>query len=127
MADPITSALKVASDGMNAQSLRLRTVNENLSNIDTPGYQRKLLTFSAGTGESSVEVKQLTLDPSEGRRVLDPGHPLADESGYVTLSNVDLLVEMADASEARRTFDSNLEAFRQARDMYSGLISLLRR
>lgn len=127
MADPIVSALKAASDGMNVQSLRLRTVNENLSNIDTPGYQRKLLTFSLGEGDRSVEISNLTLDPNEGRSVLDPGHPLADESGYVTLSNVDLMVEMADAREAKRTFDSNLEAFRQAREMYAGLIGLLRR
>lgn len=127
MADPITSALKIASDGMGVQSVRLRTVNENLSNIDTPGYQRKLLTFGVGNDEQAVRITQLTLDPQQGRQVRDPGHPLADESGYVTLSNVDLMVEMADAREAKRTFDSNLEAFRQARDMYAGLIGLLRR
>ena len=127
MADPITSALRAASDGMNAQSLRLRTVNENISNIDTPGYQRKLLSFGLGEGEGSVEVKALSLDPSEGRSVLDPAHPMADENGYVTLSNVDVMIEMADAREAKRTIDSNLEAFQQARDMYAGLVGLLRR
>lgn len=127
MADPITAALRAASDGMNAQSLRLRTVNENISNIDTPGYQRKLLSFGLGEGEHSVEVKALSLDPSEGRSVLDPAHPMADENGYVTLSNVDVMIEMADAREAKRTFDSNLEAFQQARDMYAGLVGLLRR
>ncbi|RFB04722.1 flagellar basal body rod C-terminal domain-containing protein [Parvularcula marina] len=127
MVDPLNAALKSASNGMEVQSLRLRTVNENISNVDTPGYHRKLLTFGIGSGDTSVEVKRLTLDPAEGKSVLDPGHPLADESGYVTLSNVDLMVEMADAREAKRTFDSNLEAFRQARDMYAGLIGLLRR
>lgn len=127
MVDPLTAALHAASDGMNAQSIRLRTVNENISNVDTPGYQRKLLTFGIGDNGKTVEVKSLSLDPGDGRSILDPGHPLADESGYVTLSNVDLMVEMADAREAKRTFDSNLEAFRQARDMYAGLIGLLRR
>lgn len=127
MADPIASALKAASDGMNVQGLRMRTVNENLSNMDTPGYQRKLLTFGLGDQGTSVEVKRLTLDQTEGRSVLDPAHPLADEKGYVTLSNVDVMVEIADARQAKRSFDSNLEAFQQARDMYAGLISLLRR
>lgn len=127
MTDPIASALKAASDGMQAQSLRLRTANENLSNIDTPGYQRKLLTFAANVDGQAVSVERLTLDPAQGRRVLDPAHPLADEAGYVTMSNVDLMVELTDAREAKRTFDSNLEAFRQAREMYAGLIGLLRR
>ena len=127
MTDPIASALKAAGDGMNVQSLRMRTVNENISNIDTPGYQRKLLTFGQGGENTVVEVKSLTLYPAEGRQILDPGHPLADENGFVTLSNVDVMVELADAREAKRTFDSNLEAFQQARDMYAGLIGLLRR
>lgn len=127
MADPITSALKAAADGMEAQSMRLRTVHENMSNIDTPGYQRKLVVFEAGGRDTAVDIKEIRLDPSEGRILRDPAHPLANDDGYVTLSNVDMMVEVADAREARRTFDSNLEAFRQAREMYSGLINLLRR
>ena len=127
MSDPIFTALKISGNGMEAQSTRLRTINENLSNVDTPGYQRKLITFSADSGTKAVDVSGITLDRKEGRRVLDPGHPLADDDGYVMLSNVDMLIEMTDAREAKRNFEANLEAFRQARDMYSGLISLLRR
>ena len=127
MADPISSAMRAASDGMAAQSLRLRTVHENLSNVDTPGYHRKLLTFASGAAESAVRVARLSLDNSEARRVLDPGHPLADAEGYVSLSNVDMLVEMTDAREAKRSFEATLEAFRQARETYANLIDLLRR
>lgn len=126
MSDPISSALSIASDGMHAQSLRLRTVHENLSNVDTPGYQRKLVTFATGS-DKAVDIARMTLDPSEPRQVLDPGHPLADADGYVTMSNVDMFVEVTDAREAKRHFEANLEAFRQAREMYGGLISLLRR
>ena len=127
MTDPINASMKAAADGMSAQSLRLRTVNENLSNADTPGYQRKLLSFGLGNGASVVRVNGVSLDPSEPREILDPGHPLADENGFVALSNVNMLVELTDAREAKRSFEANLEAFRQAREMYSGLISLLRR
>ncbi|MEM6650607.1 MAG: flagellar basal body rod C-terminal domain-containing protein [Pseudomonadota bacterium] len=127
MADPITSALKAASDGMGAQSLRLRTVHENLSNVDTPGYQRKLVSFRSAYEDQVVGVDKITLDKNDPRLVLDPGHPLADGDGYVTMSNVDMLVEMTDAREAKRNFEANLEAFRQAREMYGGLVGLLRR
>lgn len=127
MVDPLAASLKAASDGMAAQSLRLRTVHENLSNVDTPGYQRKLVTFMSGFNDRVVDVGGISLDRKKGRLVLDPGHPLADEQGYVEMSNVDMLVELTDAREGKRTFEANLEAFRQARDMYAGLISLLRR
>lgn len=127
MADPITSSIRAASDGMAAQSLRLRTVHENLSNVDTPGYQRKMVTFTTDSPDKVVDIGRVTLDDQAGRQVLDPGHPLSNEDGYVTMSNVDMLVEVTDAREANRHFEANLEAFRQAREMYSGLISLLRR
>jgi flagellar basal-body rod protein FlgC len=60
-------------------------------------------------------------------RVYDPGHPLADESGHYESSNVNLLLELADAREARRSYDANLKMFEQARAMSSGLLQLLRR
>lgn len=126
MAGPIGDALRASSGGMEAQSLRLRTVHENLSNADTPGYQRKLLTFGT-QADRAVAVKKMSLDDTAPRRVLDPGHPLADGDGYVEMSNVNMLVEMTDAREAKRSFEANLEAFRQARETYANLIGLLRR
>ncbi len=127
MADPISAAMRAASDGMSAQSLRLRTVHENLSNADTPGYRRKLVSFAAGVEDKAVAVKDVTLDRTALRRVLDPAHPLADADGYVDMSNVDMIVETADARQAKRSFEANLEAFRQARETYSNLVNLLRR
>lgn len=127
MSDPIAASLRFASDGMEAQSARLRMTHQNLSNVDTPGYQRKLVTFTTGADDKAVRVDRVTLDETDPRIILDPAHPLADADGYVTMSNVDMFVEMTDAREAKRNFEANLEAFRQAREMYSGLIGLLRR
>ena len=56
-----------------------------------------------------------------------PGHPLADETGHLDGSNVDLVVEIADAREAQRSYEANLRMFDQARQMTQGLIDLLRR
>ena len=122
--DPIFSAMGAASSGMEVQSYRIRLSAENLSNSDTPGYRRKLMFAQAVEG-GGAEVKRLALSPSPGRELYDPDHPLANEQGVVTLSNVDMMVELADARESRRSFDANVQVFRQAQDFYRGLLGLL--
>lgn len=123
--------LTTASSGMSAQSERLRLVSENIANADTPGYKRKLATFAdsfdAQTGAHRVDVDRVSLDQSPFRSVYDPAHPLADDSGKVELSNVNLMVEIADAREAQRSFEANMRIFDQARRMYGGMLDLLRR
>ena len=129
--DSISKAMSAASSGMNAQAFRLRVVSENLSNADTHGYQRKLVTFDNAIGAlqdtGGVSIDGVELDLSQGETLYDPGHPLADEQGYVALSNVDMMIELADAREAGRSYEANLSTFKQAVQMYSGLIDLLRR
>ena len=129
--DSISKAMSAASSGMNAQAFRLRVVSENLSNADTHGYQRKLVTFENQFNDlrdtDGVNIDSVVLDRSQGEALYDPNHPLADEQGYVVTSNVDMMIELADAREAGRTYEANLSTFKQAVQMYSGLIDLLRR
>jgi len=124
-------AMTAASSGMGAQAHRLQIVSENLSNADTHGYQRKMLTFAAGVDAlkdgHAVTVSSVGLDRSEGELSFDPSHPLADSEGFVRLSNVSMMVELADAREAGRSYEANLTTFKQATQMYSSLISLLQR
>ncbi|MEO1463756.1 MAG: flagellar basal body protein, partial [Pseudomonadota bacterium] len=42
-----SKSLAVSASGLNAQSARLRHLSENISNADTPGYRRKLVSFEA--------------------------------------------------------------------------------
>ena len=56
-----------------------------------------------------------------------PGNPLAGEDGYYDGSNVDLVVEIADAREAQRSYEANLKMFDQTRQMSQSLLDLLRR
>ena len=126
MADLITS-LGFAASGMQAQAGRLRTVSENIANADTPGYHRKTISFQEMTDGQGVTLGPVRLDRSEAVRIYDPGHPLADESGYYDGSNVDLVVEIADARDAQRSYEANLRMFDQARQMTQSLFDLLRR
>lgn len=124
-------AMFTASSGMRAQSLRLRLVGENVANADTPGFHRKKVSFATvhdrATGTDSVEAGPVRFDTSPLREDYQPGHPLADARGIVTLSNVNSLIEIADAREANRSYQANLTIFDQARRMYGGVLDLLRR
>ena len=137
MVDPLTTALKVASSGLGAQSERLRIVSENLANAqstgNTPGadpYQRKTITFAAelnrASGGSFVDVASISRDKSPFPVEFQPGNEAADEFGYVKLPNVNVLVEMADMREANRGYEANLQVIKQARQLISVTIDLMR-
>ena len=126
MSDLIAS-LSYSASGMEAQAARLRRVSENISNADTPGYHRKLVSFHENIDSGTVETGPVKLDRSPLEKVYDPGNPLADASGHYDGSNVDLVVEVADAREAQRSYEANLKIFDQARSMTQGLFDLLRR
>ena len=126
-----SNAFSIAASGMKAQAMRLRHVSENIANVDTPGYHRKTVSFEEamqdGAPSGAVSLGEMQLDRREPARIYDPGHPMADESGYYDGSNVDLVVEIADAREAQRSYEANLRMFDQTRHMSSALLDLLRR
>ncbi|MGH1577980.1 flagellar basal body rod protein FlgC [Planktotalea sp.] len=122
-----SQALSIASSGLKAQSGRLRHVSENIANADTPGYHRKIVNFDLSRESGEVSLGRLSLDPSELREIYDPAHPLANETGHYDGSNVNLIIEIADAREAQRSYEANLKMLDQARQMSSSLMDLLRR
>lgn len=135
--DALSASLKVAASGLTAQSERLRIVSENLANAqstgNTPGsepYQRKTIVFSAeldrALGASTVDVASINRDPAAFPLEFLPGHEAADANGYVKMPNVNVLVEMADMTEANRSYEANLQVVKQARDLISMTIDLMR-
>ncbi|MFN4154137.1 MAG: flagellar basal body rod protein FlgC [Paracoccaceae bacterium] len=123
----LLQALSLSASGMEAQAKRLRHVSENIANSDTPGYRRKLVSFQAEMESGTVSVGRVRLDKSALPKVYDPSHPLADTSGHYDGSNVDLVIEIADAREAQRSYEANLRLFDQARQMTQSLFDLIRR
>jgi flagellar basal-body rod protein FlgC len=110
MFDPLQSALKVSSSGLEAQSKRLRVVSENLANAQSTGrvpgadpYARKTISFESEVDEamglSTVRVAGIERDRTPFRVEHNPGHPAAD---------------------------ANLQVIKQAREMISMTIDLLR-
>lgn len=130
MAD-FNDSLSLSSGGLKAQTQRLRHISENIANVDTPGYRRKTVSFESvidpTSGKASVKAGPMSLSQAELEQVFDPSHPLANETGYYEGSNVNLVMEIADAREAQRSYEANLKLFEQSRKMSSGLMDLLRK
>ena len=137
MADPMVVSMKVAASGLEAQSLRMLVVSENLANASstgkTPGsepYTRKTVSFESmlddTSGANLVHVDRVDIDKKPYRIEYDPSHPAADADGNVKLPNVDMLVELADMRESNRSYEANLQVIKQARSLVSMTIDLLR-
>ncbi len=109
----------VAGSAMNAQSQRLNTVASNLANADSATsangqpYKAKQVVFAAtpvgSAGATGVNVAEVIEDPSPMKVVFDPKNPLADEKGYVTMPNVNVVEEMVNMISASRSYQSNVE------------------
>lgn len=125
MAD-LSDAMRITTSGMQAQAQRLRLTAENIANAETSGYHRKTMTFEAATGDA-IEAGPVRLDATPPERTYDPSNPMADADGYAQGSNVNLLLEMADAREASRGYEANLKMFEQTRALSQSLLDLLRR
>jgi len=128
--DEIMKTMAASASGMAAQAARLRLSSENIANADTPGYRRKTVSFEETFTTNDVRAVRtgpVRLDRAELVEVYDPTNPLAGSDGSYQGSNVNLVLEIADAREANRSYEANLRMFDQARAMASSLIDLLRR
>lgn len=128
--------LHIAASGMRAQGTRLRVIAENVANAEslaqTPGgspYRRKLVSFANAMdrelGAETVRVRKIMTDKSEFSRAYQPGHPAADDDGYVLRPNVNTLIEMTDMREAQRSYEANLKAIEASRSMLQKTLQIL--
>jgi len=131
-------SMMIAAAGMKAQQMRMRVIAQNLANAGStpsgPGvepYRRQIPSFKSmvdrETGVKLVTAGKTVSDTSPFGRRFEPGHPAADEQGYVQLPNVNGLIEMMDMKEAQQSFQANLNLIKASRNMMTQTISLLRR
>jgi flagellar basal-body rod protein FlgC len=121
---------------MDAQMRRMRLIASNLANAGSTRsatgetYRRKELVFAAvpleERGKLGIDgmdgLRRVTTvgvveDPSPFRRLHMPGHPDADEKGFVEFPNVERFEEMVNLMEAFRSYEANLMTFNASKDM----------
>lgn len=136
----ILESIDVGASALKAQGLRLDTHAKNIANVDTPNYVRKIpvlnavddYTFGSVMGsldsgtylKGGVNFSGIVEDPTLGQKLYKPGHPDADKNGYVRASNVDPMVEMADAMLAQRAYEANLALVNISRAMAAKAVEI---
>jgi flagellar basal-body rod protein FlgC len=133
----LAKVMMISAAGMSAQTMRLRTIAENLANAEslgeTPGaqpYARKQVTFKNVLDKKLdaklVKVDKITKDPAEFQKRFDPQHPAADKDGYVLTPNVNSLIELMDMRQAQRSYEANLSIIEVSKSMVARTLDILR-
>lgn len=125
----LLKTMEISASGLTAQRLRLDIIASNLANAETTRtdegvpYRRQVPVFREVLDRVSgmskgVEVVGILRDNSPFRMVYDPGHPDANQGGYVLYPNVNPVVEMTDMISATRSFEANLTLITSAKSMF---------
>ncbi len=127
----ILESMNIGGKALRAHGYRLDVHSKNIANVDTPNYVRKIPVLNStddisfhglmnamkedvfGVGTlpyltGGVVFNGSVEDPTLGEKIYKPGHPDADAEGYIRASNVNPMVEMADAILAQRAYEANL-------------------
>jgi flagellar basal-body rod protein FlgC len=126
-----------SASAMKAQGQRMEVIAENIANADSLGqrpgerpYQRKTVVFrnllDRSLGVNTVHVQKVDVDRTDFPKRFEPGHPAADNDGYVLLPNVNALVEMMDMREAQRSYEANMNVISTSRQMVAKTLELLK-
>jgi flagellar basal-body rod protein FlgC len=128
-------AFDISGSALTAQRTRFETIQSNIANIDSPiaegsssPYRRLMTIFEAqrtADGGSGVRVKAIeeSLEPFTKR--LEPGHPYADDKGWVKYPNVDLFTEQVNALESSRAYEANITAIETTKSMINATLRLI--
>lgn len=136
------SAFNISATGLTAQRYRMDIISQNVANASTTRtadgtpYRRQLVAFMEKPGQTSfshvlgkaayrhgysgngVKVRGVYEDHNtEMNMVYDPSHPDADENGYVTYPNVNIITEMTNMIDASRAYEANSTAFNASKSM----------
>lgn len=135
----IFNSFNINASGMTAQRFRTDVISQNVANVNTTRtadgtpYVRKVVAFAerssgpfsnalaravrgySGNGVKATRVAEDT--ETEMIMTYDPAHPDADENGYVTYPNVNIVTEMTNLIDASRSFEANVTAFGASKAM----------
>ena len=136
----IMDSIDIGANALKVHGKRIDIHAKNIANLDTPNYVRKIPVLNAvddvsfqgvmnamkedafGVGtlpylQGGVTFSGIVEDPTLGQKIYKPGHPDADENGYIRQSNVNAMVDIADALVAQRAYEANLAVVNISKSM----------
>ena len=140
--------LNTSATALTAQSLRMDIISQNMANVDTTRtadggpYKRKTVIFKEiddnknsfqnifnkalnnNQSLAGVKVEKIVEDDTEGPKEYNPTHPDADENGYVTKPNVNVVEEMVNMISANRAYEANITAVNLTKNMKSKTLEI---
>ena len=128
--DVSTSALVA-----NRQRLEIISANMAMANVavdpsdDPDKFRRRMAVFAPGDPTSGsahgVHVDEIMLDQAAFEKKYEPGHPYADDQGYVSYPNIEPTMEMINALEASRAYEANITAAEATKRMLQTSLRIL--
>jgi flagellar basal-body rod protein FlgC len=129
------SIFQIAGSALAAQSERMNVSASNIANADSavgPGgqpYRARQVVFQMTPSAQSdaiggVKVASVAESNAPPRLQYDPGSPLADARGYVTLPNVDVVAETVNMISASRSYQANVEVINTAKSLMAKTLTL---
>ncbi|SKC74468.1 flagellar basal body rod protein FlgC [Maledivibacter halophilus] len=133
------NSINTSATGLTAERLRMDIISKNIANVNTTRtssgmpYRRQVPIYKEKDNKSfsdflsdaknnyelgnGVEVIAIKDDESPFKRVYNPGHPEADEKGYILMPNVDIVTEMVNLISASRAYEANIAALNNSKSM----------
>jgi len=137
------SSLNIGGSALTAQRFRMDVISQNIANADTTRtqdgepYARKMVVIQERLGSFSdlldtermkvgqgVEIARIEEDDKSFKLVYDPGHPDADEQGYVRYPNIDMVKEMMDMMSASRSYEANVSTVNAVKTMAASALQI---
>lgn len=137
--------LKTSATGLSAQRLRMNLISSNLANVNTPqakeghAYKRKDAVFAAQNhpndfgkaladrlhpGQTGVEVVAIRDDDRPPVLKYEPHHPDANDEGFISLPNINVVEEMVNMISATRSYEANVTAVKSTKSMASAALEI---
>jgi len=126
----------VSGSAIGAQNVRLNTIASNLANADSiagpdgKAYRARQVIFQTQLTDANdqasagVRVAQVIESDADGRKMFDPKNPMADESGHVTMPNVNVIDEMVNMISASRAYQNNVEVMNTTKNLLAKTIAM---
>ena len=127
------SPIDIAISGLRAQSKKMEVISSNVANAQTtdngngqPYRRLEAILKTDGNGMGGVSLDEIVGDMTDFPKILKPGHPDADEQGYVTMPNVKVPLEMLNLSQASRAYQANTAILKRYQEMVETTLELLK-
>ncbi|MFQ5509027.1 MAG: flagellar basal body rod protein FlgC [Leptospirillia bacterium] len=135
----IGTMFKISGSALGAEKRRLEVIAENLAGANTTRtakggpYRRQdvvFKTFKDHLGQArdnnAPDMVKATVQPDTRpfQMVFKPGHPDANEEGYVQMPNVNTMEEMTNMISATRSYEANVKAIQATKAMIRGALQI---